>query len=147
MKSYFKIILTLLCSIAVFSFSVTAQNTTKLVFPSNTKNDTTMKIGIIIETKEYEKAWNAFRFAIVAKEQGHEVKIFLMGEGVECVELTHEKYNVKEKYDDFVSMGGIVYACGTCLRSRNMQGTETCPLSNMMTCVDMVVWADKVVTF
>jgi len=25
-----------------------------------------MKIGIILETKEFEKAWNAFRFAITA---------------------------------------------------------------------------------
>ena len=30
-----------------------------------------MKIGIILETKEYEKAWNAFRFAVTAKKQGH----------------------------------------------------------------------------
>jgi hypothetical protein len=25
-----------------------------------------MRIGIILETKEYEKAWNAFRFAVTA---------------------------------------------------------------------------------
>lgn len=111
------------------------------------QNQTPMKIGIIIETKEYEKAWNAFRFAIVAKEQGYEVKVFLMGEGVECVGLTHDKYNVDEKLNEFVDMGGTVLACGTCLRSRNMSGTESCPMSNMMTCVDMVAWADKTVTF
>jgi uncharacterized protein involved in oxidation of intracellular sulfur len=29
-----------------------------------------MKLGIIIETKEYEKAWNAFRFAVTAKRTG-----------------------------------------------------------------------------
>ena len=106
-----------------------------------------MKIAIIIETKEYEKAWNAFRFAIVAKEQGNEVKVFLMGEGVECVGLTHDKYNVDEKLNEFVELGGTVLACGTCLRSRNMEGSEICPISNMMTCVDMVLWADKTVTF
>jgi len=27
-----------------------------------------MKIGIILETKEFEKAWNAFRFAVTAKK-------------------------------------------------------------------------------
>ena len=104
-------------------------------------NNTTisaMKIGVIIETKDYEKAWNAFRFAIVAKNQGYEVKVFLMGEGVECVGLTHDKYNVDEKLNEFVDMGGTVLACGTCLRSRNMNGTETCPMSNMVTCVEMV---------
>jgi len=56
-----------------------------------------MKIGIILETKEYEKAWNSFRFAVTAKKQGHEVKLFLMGEAVECEGLTHEKYNVDEQ--------------------------------------------------
>ena len=40
-----------------------------------------MKLGVIIETKEYEKAWNAMRFAVTAKKSGHEVKVFLMGEG------------------------------------------------------------------
>ena len=39
-----------------------------------------MKIGKILETKEYEKAWNAFRFATTAKKEGHEVKVFRMGE-------------------------------------------------------------------
>ena len=53
-----------------------------------------MKIGVIIETKEFEKAWNAFRFAVTAKKQTHEVKVFLMGEAVECEGLIHEKYNV-----------------------------------------------------
>ncbi len=52
-----------------------------------------MKIGIVIETKEYEKAWNAFRFAATALKLGHETKVFLMGEAVECEGLTHEKYN------------------------------------------------------
>lgn len=65
----------------------------------------------------------------------------------ECVGLTHDKYNVDEKLNEFVDMGGIVLACGTCLRSRNMNGTDACPMSNMVTCVEMVAWADKMVTF
>lgn len=56
-----------------------------------------MKLGIILQTKEYEKAWNAFRFANTALKSGHEVKVFLMGEAVECERLTHEIYNVASK--------------------------------------------------
>ncbi len=59
-----------------------------------------MKFGIILETKEFEKAWNAFRFATTAKKQGHEVKLFLMGEAVECEGLTHEVYR-KQKLAQF----------------------------------------------
>lgn len=106
-----------------------------------------MKIGIILETKELEKAWNAFRFAVTAKKQGNEVKVFLMGEAVECEGLTHEKYNVDEQLKVFVSIGGEILACGTCLKSRKLSVTEACPISNMNDCVNMVVWADKVVTF
>ncbi|HBZ26329.1 MAG: DsrE family protein [Bacteroidetes bacterium GWF2_41_61] len=106
-----------------------------------------MKIGIIIETKEPEKSWNAFRFAVTAKKQGHEVKVFLMGEAVECEGLTHEKYNVDEQLKAFVNVGGEILACGTCLKSRQLNETETCPISTMIDCVNLVVWADKTVTF
>jgi len=37
-----------------------------------------MKLGVIIQTKEYEKAWSAMRFAVTAKKTGHEVKVFLI---------------------------------------------------------------------
>jgi sulfur relay (sulfurtransferase) complex TusBCD TusD component (DsrE family) len=106
-----------------------------------------MKIGIIIETKEYEKAWNAFRFAVTAIKEGHEVKVFLMGEAVECEGLVHEKYNVDEQLRAFSALGGEIMACGTCLKSRQLDGSDTCPISSMADCVNLVVWADKTVTF
>lgn len=106
-----------------------------------------MKIGIILETKEPEKAWNAFRFAIASKKSGNEVKVFLMGEAVECEGLKHEKYAVDEQLNLFVKTGGIIMACGTCLKSRKLESTEACPISTMNDCVDMVIWADKTVTF
>lgn len=106
-----------------------------------------MKIGIILETKELEKAWNAFRFAVTAKKQGHETKVFLMGEAVECEGLTHEKYNVDEQLKNFVGLGGEILACGTCLKSRQLDSTEACPIATMNDCVNLVVWADRVLTF
>lgn len=106
-----------------------------------------MKIGIIIETKEPEKSWNALRLANTALKNGHEVKVFLMGEAVECVNITHEKYRVIEQLDAFAEAGGTVLACGTCLKSRGMEGTDTCPISTMIDCLKMVEWADKVLTF
>ncbi len=106
-----------------------------------------MKLAIILETKELEKAWNAFRFAVTAKKQEHEVKLFLMGEAVECESLTHEKYNVDEQLKKFVEFGGEILACGTCLKSRQLNSTEACPISTMVDCVNLVVWADKTVTF
>jgi len=106
-----------------------------------------MKLGIILETKEFEKAWNAFRFANTSKKTGHEVKVFLMGEAVECETLTHDKYDVAGQLKSFSRSGGTILACGTCLKSRQLDGTDDCPLSTMADCVAMVEWADKTVTF
>lgn len=106
-----------------------------------------MKIGIILQTKEFEKAWNAFRFAVTAKKQGHEVKLFLMGEAVECEGLIHDKYNVDEQLKIFVNIGGEILACGTCLKSRQLEVSESCPISTMIDCVELVVWAERVVNF
>ncbi len=106
-----------------------------------------MKLGIIIETKELEKSWNAMRFAVTAKKNAHEVKVFLMGEAVEIENLTHEKFDVAAQITAFHEAGGELLACGTCLKSRNLEGSEVCPISTMIDCVKLVEWADKVVTF
>ncbi|MBN1962055.1 MAG: DsrE family protein [Deltaproteobacteria bacterium] len=106
-----------------------------------------MKIGIIIETKEPEKAWNAFRFATTARKQEHEVKVFLMGEAVECEGLHHEKFNVDDQLATFCDAGGEILACGSCLKTRQMSASDACPISTMVDCLNVVLWADKTVTF
>jgi len=86
-------------------------------------------------------------FCSDGEKKGHEVKMFLMGEAVECEGLVHEKYNVDAQMKKFTSVGGEILACGTCLQSRHLDSTEACPISTMVDCVNMVVWADKTVTF
>lgn len=106
-----------------------------------------MKIGIVLETKEHEKAWNALRFAIAALNKDNELKIFLMGEGVEVPEIKDDQYDVDNKLAEFQNLGGELLACGTCIRARHMEDTTSCPISTMNDCVDMVTWSDKTVTF
>jgi uncharacterized protein involved in oxidation of intracellular sulfur len=106
-----------------------------------------MKIGIIIETNDPEKAWNGVRFGNTALKQGHDVKIFLMSAGVEIESIVHPKYNAKKQIDEFQDNQGIVLACGTCIKSRNQVETDVCPISTMIDCLNMVEWADKVITF
>jgi len=106
-----------------------------------------MKIGIIIETNEPEKAWNGVRFANTAVKQGHEAKIFLMSAGVEIENIVHEKYDAKKQIDEFIQHKGTVLACGTCVKSRNQEESDVCPISTMIDCLNMVEWADRVVTF
>jgi sulfur relay (sulfurtransferase) complex TusBCD TusD component (DsrE family) len=87
------------------------------------------------------------RFGNVALKRGHEVKIFLISAGVEIENITHEKYNAKAQLLEFAKNNGVILACGTCLKSRNIGETDVCPMSTMIDCVNMVEWADKVVSF
>ena len=73
--------------------------------------------------------------------------MFLMGETVECEGLRHENYNVNEQLKKFVEVGREIHSCGTCLTSRHPDSTGACPISNMIDCVNVVGWADKMVTF
>jgi len=106
-----------------------------------------LKIGIILETNEPEKACNGVRFGNTALNHGHEVRIFLMSAGVEIETIVDEKYNAKKQVDEFVRNNGRILACGTCLKARNQDASDVCPISTMVDCLHMVEWADKVITF
>lgn len=55
-----------------------------------------MKIGIIINTNEPETVWNAFRFGVTSLLMEHEVKLFLLGKGVESESIQDKKFNVQD---------------------------------------------------
>jgi sulfur relay (sulfurtransferase) complex TusBCD TusD component (DsrE family) len=84
---------------------------------------------------------------VTALGSGHQVKIFLTGKGVEAQDIKDAKYNVHEQMDKFTAAGGTMLACGTCLKSRNKDGTYTCPLSTMKDMLKLVEESDKVLTF
>ena len=106
-----------------------------------------MKIGIVIYSADAETVWNAFRFGNFALKRGDTVGVFLLGKGVECESLDTEKLNVTEQMLQFADAGGKILACGTCLKLRQSQGSELCPLSTMQDLHDLVRESDKVLTF
>lgn len=46
----------------------------------------------------------------------------------------------------FVSKGGEIFACGTCLKIRNSGGTELCPLSTMKDLYEIIRDSDRVIS-
>ncbi|WP_456386707.1 DsrE family protein [Desulfolithobacter sp.] len=106
-----------------------------------------MKLGIIISSNEPETVWNAFRFGVFSVKQGDEVKVFLTAKGVESENLDTDQFKVTEQMAALVNGGGEIYACGTCLKLRQLPGSDTCPLSNMKKMYDIVRESDRIVTF
>jgi len=106
-----------------------------------------MKIGIIISQADPETVWNAFRFANFSLNKEHEASVFLIGKGVEYEEIDDEHFNVKEEVQKFIKLKGHIFACGTCLKSRQKEGSAVCPLSTMQDLMNIVEQSDKILTF
>jgi len=106
-----------------------------------------MKLGIVIHGDEAETIWNAFRLGSFSLEKGDTVKTFLLGKGVECESLDTKQFKVTEQMKGFVEKGGEILACGTCLKIRQSNGSDMCPLSTMEDLYEIVKESDKVITF
>jgi uncharacterized protein involved in oxidation of intracellular sulfur len=107
-----------------------------------------MKLGIVISGTNAETNWNAFRLASFALQEGDKVKIFLVGEGVEYEKTNSEKFDIKEQAQKFLQNGnGVIMACGTCIKARNQESTDTCPISTLKNLYELVGECDRVLSF
>jgi len=107
-----------------------------------------MKIGIILNTNDAETCWNCLRFGNEALAKKHSVKIFLLGKGVEIENVKDAKFPLLEgTIRKFVKNNGIILACGTCLKARDKEGSNVCPVSTMKDLLKLVEESDKVLTF
>ena len=106
-----------------------------------------MNIGIIISVNNAETCWNALRYANYCVGQNDEIKVFFMGEGVEYQKIGTDKYNTVDQADKLLKAGGKIYACGTCIKSREQESSDMCPISTMKDMYEIVKTSDKVVTF
>ncbi|HLG25356.1 MAG TPA: DsrE family protein, partial [Candidatus Gracilibacteria bacterium] len=94
-----------------------------------------------------ETVWNAFRFANFALKEGDSVKVFLLAKGVEYESIKSEKFNVMELAKSFLESKGQIFACGTCLKIRQSEGSEMCPVSTLKDLYELVKESDKVISF
>jgi sulfur relay (sulfurtransferase) complex TusBCD TusD component (DsrE family) len=90
-----------------------------------------MKLAIVINTNDAEKTWNALRLGTTAIKAGNEVSIFLMGAGVEIESIKDSKYDVAGTLNSFLNAKGNLLACGTCIKSRQVESV-VCPISTIV---------------
>ena len=106
-----------------------------------------MKFGIVISSNDPETVWNAFRFGTFSLKEGEDVKVFLIARGVECESIDTDKFKVTEQIRSFFENGGKIFACGSCLKIRQSEGSEICPMSSMKDLYDMIKESDRTITF
>ena len=105
-----------------------------------------MKLGMVITQTDPETVFNALRLALYSLEQGDQVRIFLSGKGVEIYRIEEPKFDVKGQAQKILDAGGEFLACGACLKLRNSEGSQVCPLSTLKDHYEVVRDSDKLVT-
>jgi len=106
-----------------------------------------MRLGILLTVTEPETVFNCLRLCNYALQEGDAVRLFLMGKGVELDQIEDPKFDVRGQAEAYLANGGEILACGTCLKLRNSEGSEMCPLSTMKDCYEVVRDSDKVLVF
>jgi uncharacterized protein involved in oxidation of intracellular sulfur len=105
-----------------------------------------MKLGMVIAQTDPETVFNALRLALYSLEQGDQVRIFLSGKGVDIDKIDDPKFDVRGQAQKVLDAGGQFLACGACLKLRNSQGSEVCPLSTLRDQYEIVRDSDRLVT-
>jgi len=103
-----------------------------------------MKPGIIITQTDPETVFNALRLAQYSLRQGDKVRI--SGRGVEMDEIEDPKFGVKQIAQELLDEGASFDACGTCLKLRQSDGSELCPLSTLKDHYEIIRDSDKIIT-
>jgi sulfur relay (sulfurtransferase) complex TusBCD TusD component (DsrE family) len=93
-----------------------------------------------------ETVFNAMRLAPYSLEQGDDVRIFLSGRGVEIGQIEDPKFNVTSQAQKVLDAGGEFFACGACLKLRNSEGSDICPLSTLNDHYEIVRDSGRIVT-
>ena len=94
----------------------------------------------------FGKCLERISFGSFRIKKGDSVQVFLLANGVECESLDTEKFKVTEQMQSFADNGGEILACGTCLKIRNSEGSELCPLSTMQDLYNLINDSDKVIS-
>lgn len=105
-----------------------------------------MKLGMIITQVDAETVFNALRLALYSLEQGDEVRIFLSGKGVEVDQIDDPEFDVKGHARKVLDAGGQFFACGACLKLREAEGSDICPLSTLKDHYEIIRDSDRVIT-
>ena len=106
-----------------------------------------MHLGVVITSNHPETVWNAFRLDNFSLSKGDKTSIFLMANGVEAEGLNSERFDITNQMETFISNNGELYACGTCIKYRNKNSSELCPISSMADLYEIINNADKLISF
>jgi len=107
---------------------------------------------IVIGSGAYtsERPYTMLRFAYTSLLEGHKINIFLVEDGVFVGKKNQNPSsydNIEKWLGDVIEEGGIIKACGVCIKARGVSTEELIEgieITSMNGFVDMCVQADNI---
>ena len=116
-----------------------------------------MKILLILNDAPYgiERTYNGLRLAgSLARQEGAEVKVFLMGDAVTCARSGQKVppgfYNTQSMLGAVARRGAGIGVCGTCIDARGVAETDLVEGARRSSLEELTAWtleAEKVLVF
>ena len=114
-----------------------------------------MKLAVMIFESPYgcEKPYTALRFALTAINDGYEVTVILIQEGIHVAKKNqkpNEYPNIFEYLQTCIEEGLKVIVCGVCCQARGISQSDLAEgalIVGMHEIVDAVVKSDKAISF
>lgn len=116
-----------------------------------------MKTLVILNDPPYgtERSYNGLRLAAsIARKDGEEVKVFLMGDAASCAKAGQKVpagyYNIQSMLGSVTRRGGSVGVCGTCMDARGITEPELSEGTHRSSMDELTAWtleADRTLIF
>jgi uncharacterized protein involved in oxidation of intracellular sulfur len=116
-----------------------------------------MKALLILNDPPYgtERSYNGLRLAgALAKREGQEVKVFLMGDASSCAKggqkVPQGYYHLGRMLQVVAQHRGEIGVCGSCMDARGLQDADLVAetrRSSLEELADWTLWADRVLVF
>ena len=99
-------------------------------------------------------AWNALRLADTATDRGHDVRLFLINDGVDVARPAPEgsEFKLNEMVSELIKRGVSVLLCGTCMNRCGLSDADTDAVDgaergSMDALVTWIEDSDRVISF
>jgi uncharacterized protein involved in oxidation of intracellular sulfur len=97
-------------------------------------------------------AWNALRLADTATDRGHDVRLFLINDGVDAARPAPEgsEFELSEMVSELIGRGVSVLLCGTCMNRCGLSDADAVDGAERGSMDALVTWiedSDRVISF
>jgi uncharacterized protein involved in oxidation of intracellular sulfur len=114
-----------------------------------------VKTLIILSNPPYDGsdiAWNALRLAGAAVDRGHDLRLFLINDGVDAARPAPEgaEFALSDMVTELTQKGAEVLLCGTCMNRCGLSDADAVEGTERGSMDDLVTWmedSDRVVSF